>query len=202
MAVLVEGGLAVVALLLAWWFDVPLRQEFPTTDATLAWAVSRGLVATLPMLALFWWLIRSPRPAWQRLRQQVEWLVGELFPSGNLAQLALIALLAGVGEELLFRGVIQTKLSGWTTPLAGLALASLLFGTAHALSRLYFLLATLIGFYLGWLAMQPTDYDLVAPMTAHAVYDFVALVYLSRAGRRHARQAPVAPEADDEPADH
>jgi uncharacterized protein len=94
----------------------------------------------------------------------------------------LIAALAGVGEELLFRGFLQTKLIDWTNAPIGLVLASLLFGAAHALSKTYFLLATLIGLFFGWLAVH--YHDLVAPIVAHTVYDFVALTYIARTRHR------------------
>ncbi len=118
--------------------------------------------------------------------RQVEWLIGEMFPSGSTAQFAMVAILAGVGEELLFRGALQTKIGDWTTPLIGLTITSLLFGLAHALSKLYFLFAVAVGGFLGWLAWRYDD--LVAPMVAHSVYDFLALVYLSRNMARRAQQ--------------
>jgi len=178
MAVMVEAGLALVALTLAWLFHVPLADQIAPWGPPLAWAVARGLAVTLPMLAIFWWLMHWDRPTLRQLRDQVRWLIGEMFPDATIAQFALVALLAGVGEELLFRGVIQTILLDWTPPVAGLLITSLLFGAAHALSKLYFLLATLIGIYFGWLVLHYND--LVAPMVAHSVYDFVALVYLSK----------------------
>jgi membrane protease YdiL (CAAX protease family) len=177
-AVLVEGGLVLLALVLAWIFRIPLREQFPPFGEPLAAAVLRGVVATVPMLLMFWWLANSRRPALRELREQVDWLVREMFPAGSIAQFAMVAALAGVGEELLFRGVLQTKFAAWTTPLAGLIIASLLFGLAHALSKLYFLFAIAVGGFLGWLRFEYND--LVAPMLAHGIYDFVALVYLSR----------------------
>lgn len=174
MAVLIEGGLVIVALGVGWLFGVPIREQLPADGGELAGAIGRGAAAALPMLAVFWWLVHSRRPALRQMREQVEELVGELFTSGNWAQFALVAVLAGVGEELLFRGVLQTLVVGWTTPVIGIVICSLLFGLAHALSRVYFVLATLIGLFLGTLAW--TYQDLLAPMTAHAVYDFVALV--------------------------
>jgi membrane protease YdiL (CAAX protease family) len=182
MAVLVEGGLALAAGFLAWLLNVSLRQQFPASGRPLAMAVARGVLVALPMLALFWILVRSDRPALRQLRQQVEWLVREMFPSGSIGQFGLVALLAGVGEELLFRGVVQTKLVEWTSPAVGLVFASLLFGAAHALSNLYFFLATAIGLYLGWFAQHYGE--LVTPIVAHALYDFLALVYLSRISQR------------------
>ncbi len=113
-----------------------------------------------------------------RVREQIVNLVAELFPQKSWAQFALVAMLAGVGEELLFRGVLQTMFAEWTNVVFGLAAASLLFGLAHAMSRLYFLLATMIGIYLGGLLLWYND--LIAPMVAHALYDFIALACLSR----------------------
>jgi uncharacterized protein len=187
MAVIVEGGLALVALVLAWLFSVPLRVQLPSTTSDLVSATLRGLLVTLPMLVAFFWLVHSSRATLRQLREQVEWLIGEMFPDATIGQFAMVAVLAGVGEELLFRGVVQWVVSAWTTPIVGLVIASLLFGLLHALSKLYFVLATAIGFLFGWLVYEYND--LVAPMVAHSVYDFVALVYLHRA-RLHSRSAP------------
>jgi len=76
MAVVVEGGLALVAVIAAWLFRVSLRELFPTDWASLASAVARGLLATLPMLAIFWILVNSNWPMMRQLREQVEWLIG------------------------------------------------------------------------------------------------------------------------------
>jgi membrane protease YdiL (CAAX protease family) len=73
---------------------------------------------------------------------------------------------------------LQSMLGNWSTPVIGLAITSLLFGLAHALSKLYFLFAVAVGVFLGWMTLRYND--LVAPMVAHGVYDFLALVYLSR----------------------
>jgi len=178
MAVVVEGAIALVAVGLAWLFNVPLREQIPLYGTPLIEAVARGLIATAPMLVVFWWLVRSDQPALRQLRDQVDRLIGEMFPAASIAQLALVAALAGVGEELLFRGVLQTILGWWTSPLVGLGIASVLFGLAHALSKIYFMLATVIGLFLGWLAWYFND--LAAPITAHGVYDFVALMYLTK----------------------
>jgi membrane protease YdiL (CAAX protease family) len=182
MAVVVEGGLAIVAAALAWLFSVPLREQIPQPGTSLLLAVGRGILVTLPMLAVFYWLVHSSRATLRQLRHQVESLINDMFPAASLGQFGLVAVLAGVGEELLFRGVLQNLLGQWTTPLGGLVIASLLFGVAHALSKLYFLLAFLIGLCFGWLVLRYND--LVAPMVAHTLYDFVALVYISRNAKR------------------
>jgi membrane protease YdiL (CAAX protease family) len=181
MAVVVEGGLALVALALAWLFGVSVRELIPQSGSTLVVATLRGVIVALAMLVVFYWMVHSSRTALRELRQQVESLIGQMFPAGSVAQFGLVALLAGVGEELLFRGVIQTLLSQWTTPVAGLLITSILFALAHALSKLYFVLALVIGLCFGWLVYQYND--LFAPMLAHSLYDFVALIYLSRTSR-------------------
>jgi CAAX protease family protein len=180
LAVGVEGGLGVVAILVAWLFRVPLVEQFPANGADLCIEFGYGVLATLPLVLMFWFLVRSRHPELRRLSDQVQWLVDELFSGANLAQLVLVALLAGAGEELLFRGTLLSLLGRWTTPLVALAATSLLFGMAHALSRLYFLLATLIGAYFGWLTL---DVGLAVAMVAHGLYDLVALVYLTRRSR-------------------
>jgi membrane protease YdiL (CAAX protease family) len=187
MAVVIEGGLALVAVVLAWLFSIPLRDQLPATNNGLVFAIARGVLVTAPMLAVFFWLVQSSRATLRRLREQVEWLIGEMFPAATLGQFALVALLAGVGEELLFRGVVQWLISEWTNPIVGLIVASVLFGLLHALSKLYFVLATAIGLLFGWLVFAYND--LVAPMVAHSLYDFIALTYLHRA-RLHSESTP------------
>src|SRR4051812_16809135 len=178
MAVVVEGGIAVAALIVAWVFRVSLRDMFPELGAPLLSAISRGLLATLPMLVIFWLLVNSNWPMMRQMREQVQWLIDEMFPSRSIGQFAMIATLAGVGEELLFRGAIQSIVANWTTPVIGLTITSVLFGLAHALSKLYFLFAVAVGAFFGWMTLSYND--LVAPMIAHGVYDFLALAYLSR----------------------
>jgi membrane protease YdiL (CAAX protease family) len=88
---------------------------------------------------------------------------------------------------MLFRGVVQGRLARWLGPWQGLAAASLLFGLLHPISLTYVLLAAAFGAYLGWFWMT-TD-NLLAVIVTHALYDFLALVYLLR------RPRPMVPES-------
>jgi CAAX protease family protein len=141
-------------------------------------AVALGVLATLPMLLGLWWTLTT---SWRPLRNLVDLVVGQLGPAlerRSAFQLALLALLAGVGEEVLFRGVLQAGLArefsnGWA-----LALASATFGLAHFASPAYAVLAGMVGLYLGgWFLLQG---NLLVPIVAHSLYDFVALAYLVR----------------------
>ena len=53
-----------------------------------------------------------------------------------------------------------------------------MFGLAHSVTRTYAILATIIGLYFGWLWLATGN--LLVPITTHAVYDFLALVYFVR----------------------
>jgi membrane protease YdiL (CAAX protease family) len=75
----------------------------------------------------------------------------------------LIGLVAGIPEEILFRGAIQPEL-GWI-------LTAILFGAVHAVTRAYFVYATLAGALLGGLTLWRGG--LWAPIAAHTVIDAV-----------------------------
>jgi membrane protease YdiL (CAAX protease family) len=110
----------------------------------------------------------------QTLVQQ--WLV-PIFRPCSIGQLLLISILAGVGEELLFRGALQAGIQQYGgSAAAALVIASVLFGAAHPISATYAFLAGAVGAYLGWLWLSTGN--LLVPMVAHAAYDFAALVYL------------------------
>jgi membrane protease YdiL (CAAX protease family) len=113
-----------------------------------------------------------------RLVQTVESKVAPLFLGSTKAELALIAILAGIGEEAFFRGLLQPWLSTHFSPSPALILTSAVFGAAHWLTATYALLATMVGLYLGWLLLASGN--LLVPMVTHALYDFVALCILVR----------------------
>jgi uncharacterized protein len=177
LAILIEGSLAVLAGVLGWLFEISFRGQFALGGRQLGQAVLIGVLATLPLLAMFWWLVHATWPAARHLRQQVEELVVQLFPHASILQMIAVAACAGLGEELLFRGVFQPLVGRWTTPIVGLIVASVIFGLFHAVSLLYFVLATAVGVYLGWLVLASRD--VLPAIVAHGLYDCIALLYLS-----------------------
>ena len=167
-----ELGLGWIGLMIAWLAGLHLGPLVrPTWPGLL-----QGLAATFPMLGLLVMLSQSGWRPLVELRHQVQHLLGALFRHRTLGELALVSIAAGVGEELLFRGVLQTLVQQWTDPTVALLSVGLLFGLAHAMSPTYFVLASLAGIYLGWLAIACGS--LVPPMLAHGLYDFIALWYL------------------------
>jgi membrane protease YdiL (CAAX protease family) len=137
-----------------------------------------GVAGAVPMLALLLWCLRTTWGPMRRLVALVEDRLGPHLAGASAGGIVLLALLAGLGEELLFRGVIQVWLAERVPFWLALAAASLLFGAGHWLSASYAVLASLIGAYLGLLFLLSGN--LLAPITAHAAYDVVALFVLTR----------------------
>ncbi len=187
VAIIFEGGL----VLAAW--GLGLAVGFPIWfHIQVSWrVVGLAVVETLPLLLLAWWSLHSNWPPLARLAGTIEELVAPLFAGSPVYALALVSILAGVGEEALFRGVLQGVFGEWLGVWGGLAITSVLFGLAHLVTAEYAILAGLIGVYLGSLALA--HQNLAVPMLIHALYDFVALTYLvSRFRRRGKNPEPAA----------
>lgn len=183
LALLFEGALVAVACALGWFMATPPWMRLGVGWENLAW----GLAATAPMLVGLLVLRQVHRGPLGRLNRVVDELLVPLFGGCTILQLAAVSLVAGVGEELLFRGVVQPHLIGWFGTAVGLAVTSAVFGLVHAITVAYAVVAAVVGAYLGWLALA-TD-GLLAPMLAHALYDFAALVYLTRASTKASESA-------------
>ena len=137
-----------------------------------------GVVAVAPMLLGYAWVLRSHTGFAASIRRFFEHVIRPVFGEWSLAQLAVISLLAGICEEALFRGALQGGLTRLVGTLPALLIASLAFGFAHPISKEYILSAGLIGLFLGALFIQTNN--LLAPIIAHALYDFCALTWFLR----------------------
>ena len=168
LATVFEGGLVVIAYLLGHWLSIdPLEHFSLELDA-----VSLGLLAVLPLYGLF---ILTQR--WELTRSIREFLIerlGGLLAACRGVELFYLALLAGVTEEILFRGLLQPWLEqdwGW---LGGLIFSNMIFALLHWITPLYALLAGLSGVYLGLTLDMGGERNLLTPIVVHAVYDFLA----------------------------
>jgi hypothetical protein len=162
-----EGVLLVTALALAWGAGLPLPAGDPVTGA--AW----GVLAAAALGAVNLGFLRVQQSGWpgRALRHVCRVIVRPLFEHVRVWHIIVISVLAGLGEELLFRGVLQ--------PLVGLPLASIVFGAVHVGGRGfvgYGIWAACIGVLFGLLMVQTGG--LLAPIVAHAVYDALALAYV------------------------
>lgn len=175
LAVLFEGGMGLLALVLGWLLDVPFWESLELSFADLA----LGVAACLPLLVLFAVCVRWPVGPLKSIEQFSDRVIRPLFQTCTMLDLALICVMAGFGEEALFRGLLMPLLerfSGDTWLAVGLS--SLLFGIMHPITRTYVVLATGVGVYLG--TIYAFNDNLLVVMVAHGLYDFVALAYLAR----------------------
>jgi membrane protease YdiL (CAAX protease family) len=137
-----------------------------------------GVLATVPMLVGFFVAVRWPVGPLRSIEKFSNDTIRPMMSPCSLLDLAGISLLAGLGEELLFRGVLQEAFSGWMPFWVAVVASAVMFGVLHAMTLSYAVLATLMGVYLG-LVFHYSD-NLLSAVVAHALYDFVALVWLTR----------------------
>jgi membrane protease YdiL (CAAX protease family) len=186
-AALFEASLAFLAALFGWMLSVSPTETLRVKPL----AILLGVLAVLPLLGLLAACVCLPWRPVREVRRVIDDIIVPMFKNCTWSEMAAISLLAGVGEELLFRGVLQAAMAEWTgdflrhSPsgkMAGdfiaLAVVAIVFGLLHAVNAAYAVLATLMGLYLGWLWMATGN--LAVPIVAHAVYDFLALAYILR----------------------
>lgn len=87
-----------------------------------------------------------------------------------------LSVLAAGPEEILFRGAMQ--------PVFGLIITAVIFGALHAVTKLYFVYATLAGLLLGLL--YQINETLWAPMAAHFAVDYLSLIWMLNWARTQA----------------
>ena len=180
-----EAGLLVLGWALGHWLGIWPAERLHLSPR----AVGLGLAAALPLLAGLWWTVTTGLDPVRRLVDLVMQQLGPVLAARSAAELALLAALAGVAEEFLFRGVIQVGLTELLPRGMALVVASVAFGLAHFITPTYAVLAGGAGLYLG--ALYLLQGNLLVPIVAHAFYDFVALLYLVR--RYRASQIASAP---------
>ena len=180
-----EAALVPTALVLGWLVGVEPLQTLVWSQHDLLW----GLVATLPLFLGLWMMLKVRRGPLARLITVLDRSIIQWLRDAQWWELAILSAMAGIGEELLFRGLVQQGFDKWTeNPLLALVVSSVLFGLMHAVTRTYAVLATLVGLYFGYLWLATGN--LLVPIIAHGVYDFGALLWLiSTAKHRLARRA-------------
>jgi membrane protease YdiL (CAAX protease family) len=141
-----------------------------------------GVRWTLPLFAVagLMRLVEPYSPALQGVTRATQRSVlavmgKERRPTFALAVSILLGVVAGWGEEWLFRGVFQTMLTERFSSRIGLAVSGVVFGLLHAVTPVYALLAALASFFFGYLYISTGN--LAVPMVCHAVYDVGALMW-------------------------
>ncbi|WP_347988209.1 CPBP family intramembrane glutamic endopeptidase [Methylomonas sp. AM2-LC] len=175
-ACLFEGALIVVAIVLGWLTNTDPFANLHFSEA----ALGLGLLATLPMLIMFFVIQQLPNLAVQKIRDLLLATLGPPLYRRHWTDLFVLSSIAGISEELLFRGVLQPWLENSFNMMTGLVASNLVFALVHAITPIYALLALLIGLYLGVSLDYQGERNLLVPMVIHALYDFVAFIVILR----------------------
>ena|SRR5687768_14356607 len=141
------------------------------------------LLCAYPIVNLSFLLNEAiPLPAWTRdFENQAEDTLKAVLEMNTplifLINLLVIAILPGIGEELLFRGLIQKHIAGWlNSPIAGIWISAFIFSSIHMQFEGFFprlALGAILGYLYYWTK------NLWVPIIAHAFNNGiqVALIY-------------------------
>lgn len=184
------GVFVLPALLIAWWFeDRPMSflglKEAPVLSSLLIVMIT--MLTLLPMIEMLaTWNARLVLPdflasmeAWmKRAEDAARDLTLRFLKMETVGELGvnfvMIALIPAVGEELLFRGVLQRYLGDWIkNKHIAIWLTAFLFSALH-LQFYGFLPRFLLGIYLGYLLMWSGN--LWYPILAHLINNGTAVV--------------------------
>jgi len=174
-----EASLVLVAVFLGWVADInPFENIFFSGTA-----IVYGLLGTAPLFLMFLVLENIQGESVVNIRKLLLNTLGPGLHRYHWKDLLILAAIAGVSEELLFRGVIQPWIESSWGITAGLIGSNIFFGLVHAVTPLYALLAGLVGIYLGLSLDYGGDRNLLIPIIIHGFYDFLAFVALMRVYR-------------------
>lgn len=166
-----QGGIGVVGLGLVWWLGIPLQwQGLAPAEALLLGVLGAGLTYLLLLL-----VSKIPGLFPDDLGRQMRGLY-RFARSYSWPVLVALSVLAGVGEELLFRGAVQGLALDYLPSWAAVLVAAVLFGAVHYVSFTYFVMATGLGLVMG--SAYQLSGSLTLVMVWHAVYDMIAIYCL------------------------
>jgi len=174
-----EASLILVAVFLGWVAGIDPFENIYFSETAIAF----GLIGTAPLFLMFLALEKVQGESVVNIRKLLLNTLGPGLHRYHWTDLLILAAIAGVSEELLFRGVIQPWIETSWGISAGLILSNIVFGLVHAVTPLYAVLAALVGVYLGLSLDYGGERNLLTPIIIHGFYDFLAFVALMRAYR-------------------
>lgn len=175
-----QGSLAGVAILAAALSPVPLRQRLRITPVRLSPLILLvGLAGTLAVSMIvtgldgLGWVPRSP------MLEEFGALIGKMSGLTLVGAVLVIGLGPGIGEELLFRGYIQTRLRRRWGPGWAIFCTSLMFGVMH-FDPVQGTFAMGVGLFLGYLTERTGS--LWPAIVCHTVNNMVSTLEVGLGG--------------------
>ncbi len=172
VACLFESALVLLALVLGWMAGINPLEHIVFSES----AIFRGLLGTIPLYLIFMALYQMDIAALQDIRRILLDTVGSSMHKMHWTDLLVLASIAGISEEILFRGLLQPWLELKWGMVAGLIFSNVIFGLVHAVTPLYAVLAGLVGVYLGLFLDFGGERNLLTPIIIHGCYDFLAFL--------------------------
>ncbi|MFA6162743.1 MAG: CPBP family intramembrane glutamic endopeptidase [Methylobacter sp.] len=174
-----ESALVLVAVALGWIADIDPFENLHFSETVIAY----GVIGTAPLFLLFLTMEQIQLESVVKIRSLLLETLGPGLHRYHWTDLLMLAAIAGISEEILFRGVIQPWMESSWGMAAGLIGSNIIFGLVHAVTPLYAALAALVGIYLGLSLDYGGDRNLLTPVIIHGLYDFLAFATLMRAYR-------------------
>lgn len=172
VAIIFEGGMGVLAVILGWFFSMRIISK-------IVWDLRLFLFSiaiALPLSVTVTLLVHIPIESFKKIRKLLVDYFVPMFSGLSILDLFLMAMLSGVGEELLFRGFLQGIADEYMGAAFSVILTNIIFGAAHFVTPVYGVITFLLGCLLG-ASMVYTE-NLMVPIVIHGFYNFVSFIYL------------------------
>lgn len=172
LATLTLIGFPMIGWVIYWLAGGPPFRELFFIQAPLLQQLSIGIATGIVSGWLAWVIIQSK--AMQEVRQKYAGIIRQF----NLSplQILYISLCAGIGEEILFRGVIQPYLGIWYTAILFVAIH----GYLNPFDRKLFLYGVYMTLVIAVIGYLTNRFGLYTAMAAHAVIDVILLYKMSK----------------------
>jgi len=185
LAIVAEGILAALALVWLAARDIPLHW---TLDGTLCLF---GLTIVLGLLAVNYRLFfgrRGPTSIHPAFDEFATTIVEPLCRALSPCQVIVVALAAGIGEELFFRAALIPELNTVGGPVFAATVSGVIFGWVHFIGttrRFAPIVAVyiLFGIFLGAVYLTVPNIGLL--IAIHALYDWLIILIVQRRQRRY-----------------
>ncbi|MCC6220027.1 MAG: CPBP family intramembrane metalloprotease [Deltaproteobacteria bacterium] len=167
---LIEGALIFVSLIWAKHRQLILFNRFDYVY------IAYGVLLCFPLFLLNAIFFAKESSKWEAILKCQEFkdeIAKPLADKLDIGSAFIVSALAGFGEEMFCRGILQTEFG---IVIASAAFAILHFGSAVKHYLFIAALYLLIGFYFGFIYLF--SQSIWTPIIVHVVYDFVAILYL------------------------